>query len=355
MIVFPRRRCAGRRRGSSRTVRRPRCGRCGPGAWRCHRRFAAAVDDARAGEGFGVSSAAKAAAAVRSRTVVSRIGFFDYTRRQCVSCVVSSFRRRPCPPSSPPKPYNPTDDERRQIEDEDAGAWRDAAARSRATRSIADAAIYRKAADFILKQPGEFANPGYVKDTLAALDTGIASAKELAGGTASWTTRKGRVLRAYRSRIDGSIQPYGLIIPESYAGQPFRLDIWMHGTNRNLNEVAFIKGHEGAAPVRPTSSISRWTSTAAATWPIAGPARRTSSKRCARSRSGTRSTRNGSRCADSPWAGRARGTSACTIPTSGRCSRPAPASPRPRSTRRRRTCRRTRRRRCIITTRWITR
>ena len=40
-----------------------------------------------------------------------------------------------------------------------------------------------------------------------------------------------------------------MIIPESYTGQPFRLDIWMHGTNRNLNEVLFIKQHEGTAPV----------------------------------------------------------------------------------------------------------
>ena len=113
----------------------------------------------------------------------------------------------------------------------------------------ADVAIYRKAAEFILRHPEEFANAGYVKDTLAVLDKGIARAKELAAGSPAWTKSKGRLVRAYVSNVDGSVQPYGLIIPESYSGQPIRLDIWMHGTNRNLNEVAFIKQHETAAPV----------------------------------------------------------------------------------------------------------
>ena len=44
----------------------------------------------------------------------------------------------------------------------------------------ADVAIYRKAGEFILKLPEEFATPAYVKDTLTVLDHGIARAKELA-------------------------------------------------------------------------------------------------------------------------------------------------------------------------------
>src|SRR5438270_7089998 len=151
----------------------------------------------------------------------------------------------------PPKPYTPTDTELRQIQ----AKTTELGTMLRAVEShplYADAAIYHKAAEFILKIPGEFYTPAYVKDTLTALDSGIARAKELASGTASWTTRKGRVLRAYRSMIDGSIQPYGVIIPESYSGQPIRLDLWMHGMNRNLNEVSFIKGHEGTAPVPET-------------------------------------------------------------------------------------------------------
>src|SRR5205085_7029873 len=106
-----------------------------------------------------------------------------------------------------------------------------------------------KAGEFILRHPEEFANAGYVKDTLTVLDKGILRAKALASGSPSWTASKGRLIRAYTSTVDGSVQPYGLIVPESYSGQPIRLDIWMHGTNRNLNEVAFLKQHEGANPV----------------------------------------------------------------------------------------------------------
>jgi len=152
-----------------------------------------------------------------------------------------------------PQPYTPTAEEKGQIEARLAEL-------SRLLKPLehnplyADAAIYRKAGEFILLHPEEFANAGYVKDTLAALDTGIARAKELAAGAPSWTNRKGRLVRAYISSVDGSVQPYGLIIPESYSGQPIRFDIWMHGTNRNLNEVAFIKQHETATPVPPEQS-----------------------------------------------------------------------------------------------------
>ena len=62
--------------------------------------------------------------------------------------------------------------------------------------------------------------------------------------------RKGHVVRAYVSRLDGSVQPYGLTIPESYDGtKPMRLDVWQHGTNRTLNEVAFIIQQEREAPI----------------------------------------------------------------------------------------------------------
>jgi dienelactone hydrolase len=152
---------------------------------------------------------------------------------------------------APRGPYTPTPDELRQIHDK-AGELGSLLSKVEKNSLYPDAAVYLKAAAFIVKHPGEFATPAYVKDTLAALDTGIARAKELAAGTASWTKAKGRVVRGYRSRVDDSIQPYAMIIPESYTGAPIRLDVWLHGMNRNLNEVAFIKQHSGSAPV-PTA------------------------------------------------------------------------------------------------------
>ncbi len=118
---------------------------------------------------------------------------------------------------------------------------------------LADVQIYKKAADYILRFPEEFFGPNYAAETIAALDTGIARAIELENGTSSWTRKTGNVVRAFASRIDGSVQPYGLTIPASYDGKKaMRLDVWLHGTQQQLNEVRFV--NQQAAP-HQTSQI----------------------------------------------------------------------------------------------------
>src|SRR5712692_4639776 len=115
---------------------------------------------------------------------------------------------------------------------------------------LADVVIYRKAAEYILRFPEEFATKAFAANTMSVLDTGLTRAREIEAGTPSWPKRKGHVVRAYVSRVDGSVQPYALTIPESYDGtKPVRLDIWQHGTNRTLNEVAFIIQQERERPV----------------------------------------------------------------------------------------------------------
>ena len=47
----------------------------------------------------------------------------------------------------------------------------------------------------------------------------------------------------FRSRIDGSVQPYGLVLPAEAAaadGPPRRLDVWLHGRGEKMSEVAFL-------------------------------------------------------------------------------------------------------------------
>ncbi len=151
----------------------------------------------------------------------------------------------------PPAPPSP--DEKRAIEQRLADlSTRITALGARHTDPalVADVEIYRRAAQYILRFPEEFATHAFVADTLAVLDTGVARARELEAGAASWTRRKRHVVRGYVSRVDGSVQPYGLTIPDSYDGrQPMRLDIWQHGTNRTLNEVAFITQQESDRPI----------------------------------------------------------------------------------------------------------
>src|SRR6266480_7830857 len=81
-----------------------------------------------------------------------------------------------------PQTYPPTAEQRQMIDAKLA----DLASRIKALAAkktdpalLADVDIYRKAADFILRYPDEFANKAFTTNTLAALDTGLARAKEL--------------------------------------------------------------------------------------------------------------------------------------------------------------------------------
>jgi dienelactone hydrolase len=156
---------------------------------------------------------------------------------------------------APQAPAQPNADEKRAIEKKmsDLAARVDALAARELDRSLlADVDIYRKAAEYILRFPEEFVTRAFIANTMSVLDTGLARAGELEAGAPSWPKRKGHVVRAYVSRVDGSVQPYGLTIPESYDGtKPVRLDIWQHGTDRALNEVAFIVQQERDRPISP--------------------------------------------------------------------------------------------------------
>ncbi len=75
------------------------------------------------------------------------------------------------------------------------------------------------------------------------LKEGTARAEALLAGQAPWTSQTGLVVRGYRSKIDGSVQPYGLVVPESYtaAGKArYRVDLWFHGRGETLSEVNFV-------------------------------------------------------------------------------------------------------------------
>jgi dienelactone hydrolase len=109
----------------------------------------------------------------------------------------------------------------------------------------ADAEIYLKAAQWITRHPEEFYKPEYNDQLLAVLDRGLARAAELETNSPSWPKQKGRLSRAYRSRVDGSLQPYGVIVPGNYdPAKPSRLDVVLHGRAAQMNEVSFLFSHD---------------------------------------------------------------------------------------------------------------
>ncbi|MBA4188329.1 MAG: hypothetical protein C0467_10015 [Planctomycetaceae bacterium] len=111
--------------------------------------------------------------------------------------------------------------------------------------------IYLKAAENIVRFEEWYAAASG-KWALTTLDEGLARAKLADGGKAVWRDAPGKwVNRAYRSQVDGSIQPYAVLLPADFGKDPkkkWRLDIVLHGRDGSLTEAKFIATHGGTAP-----------------------------------------------------------------------------------------------------------
>lgn len=101
---------------------------------------------------------------------------------------------------------------------------------------LPDVLIFREAARYALDY-NEFFKPEEGAKAVRLVEEGLLRARQLASGQSPWTTATGLVVRGYRSEIDGSVQPYGLVIPP---GGARRLDLWFHGRSDTLNEINFL-------------------------------------------------------------------------------------------------------------------
>ncbi|MBL8213004.1 MAG: hypothetical protein JNK87_19975 [Bryobacterales bacterium] len=154
-----------------------------------------------------------------------------------------------------PQPIEASPTERKLIEDKVGEIERVVGELRKARieeRVIADIAVYAKAGRWLLEFPG-FYEPRDISNALAVLDQGLQRANQMEGGFSPWVSAKGRKIHGYVSRLDGSVQPYGIRIPDSYDGsKPVRLYVWLHGRNNRLTEASFIHGF--ATPPAPTST-----------------------------------------------------------------------------------------------------
>ncbi len=134
---------------------------------------------------------------------------------------------------------------------------------------LPDVQIYHTAVRYALEDD-IFTSTNQFNSARALLKTGSERAKQLAAGNAPWNTKAGLlalkkelegkaktpttlthvpVVRGYVSKMDGSVQPYGLKVPVTYLtgdDKPRRLDFWLHGRGDTLNEIAFIDGQSRA-------------------------------------------------------------------------------------------------------------
>ncbi len=107
---------------------------------------------------------------------------------------------------------------------------------------LPDVEIYYRAVSDALTY-NEFFSAADVKKAGELLATGVRRADDLAAGRAPWTRQTGLVVRGFVSKLDRTVQPYGLVIPASYdfdESRRHRLDIWFHGRGETLSEVNFI-------------------------------------------------------------------------------------------------------------------
>jgi len=130
---------------------------------------------------------------------------------------------------------------------------------------LADVQIFHRAVDQALRYQ-EFFDAKEIPVAKKLLSIGLERADQLLDGNAPWTRQTGLVVRGYRSKIDGTVQPYGLVIPDNYdfaldddrphfrdlrdRSPPqqsvpvprLRCDLWFHGRGETLSEVNFIQG-----------------------------------------------------------------------------------------------------------------
>jgi len=79
---------------------------------------------------------------------------------------------------------------------------------------------------------------------ISCLREGESRAAAAARNDAAWSRQTGTIVLGYRSKIDGSVQPYQIYAPTGFdfaSKKPVRLDIFLHGRSANLNEINFIR------------------------------------------------------------------------------------------------------------------
>ncbi len=164
-----------------------------------------------------------------------------------------AFAQQPAPPAKPAAPAKPVPPlgvevpaaDRAELE---AGLKRLRAGieKIKANPLAPDVQIYHEAVRYALEN-NEFFQVGDIAKAKVLLQKGEERAGQLAEGKSPWTTATGLVVRGYVSKIDKSIQPYGLVVPASYAPtvpHRWRLDAWFMGRTETNSEVNFLTARE---------------------------------------------------------------------------------------------------------------
>ena len=122
---------------------------------------------------------------------------------------------------------------------------------------LPDVEIFHKAVDWALRYD-ELFDLKQVAFAKTLLQQGHERAGQLAAGRAPWLEATGLVVRGYRSKLDGSVQPFGLVIPTHWKrdGKPRPLYVWLAGRNEKRTELAFLNEREtSAGSLKPDDAL----------------------------------------------------------------------------------------------------
>jgi pimeloyl-ACP methyl ester carboxylesterase len=123
---------------------------------------------------------------------------------------------------------------------------------------LPDLKIFHKAVDWPLRYD-EFFDPKQITFAKTLLRQGNERVAQLRSGEAPWLNATGLIVRAYQSKLDGSIQPYGLVVPPTvkpHDSKACPLYVWLAGRGEKRTELAFLSERETSpGPFTPADTI----------------------------------------------------------------------------------------------------
>ncbi|MEI6341729.1 MAG: prolyl oligopeptidase family serine peptidase [Verrucomicrobiota bacterium] len=119
---------------------------------------------------------------------------------------------------------------------------------------LPDVAVLWKAVDGALRLDG-FQHTNEVSEARRVLDLGLDRARQLREGRADWLVQTGLVVRGFRSAVDRSFQPYGVVVGPAYR-RGGRMDVWLHGRDEQLTEMRFLRERmRSAGEFAPSNAV----------------------------------------------------------------------------------------------------
>lgn len=166
--------------------------------------------------------------------------------------LASAQQQQQRPPQQPS--IQPTPEERQKLEskvNELSGMLQTLKPKRVSDDLFADVEIYEKAGKMLLEFPEDFFTQDGINHAMTVVDTGLERARQLKSGESPWVAGRHRT-HGFHSALDGSVQPYGVTLPESYdSAKPARLYVWMHGRAARLTESEFLYAFPNGGPSKP--------------------------------------------------------------------------------------------------------